>query len=378
MDSGLPRRAGIQQRVLPAYRAPFFDSLARALPGELSIFAGAPRPGEAIPQADSLQAAKWVKAGNRYLGRGKFSAIWQSGWREWLADADPELMVFEAHPRLLTNRAMLNWMRNRNRPAIGWSLGPVREGRDVLGYLRSFYRQFSALVVYSQNASQAFQKLGIPAERIFVAPNSVDATFADALLISPKARQQARAELELDQRPVILSVGRLVPQKRVDALLRVCARLGQACQLLIVGDGSDRARLEILAREIFPAARFTGDLRGEALGKCFLAADFFVMPGTGGLALQEAMLYGKPVAAAEADGSQRDLIREGKNGWLLPSGDDEALLRVIREALADLPRLEEMGAASRRIVRETATLEKMVDGFLRAMRYALLNRETRL
>jgi glycosyltransferase involved in cell wall biosynthesis len=234
------------------------------------------------------------------------------------------------------------------------------------------------LVVYSQNASQAFQKLGIPAERIFVAPNSVDATFADALLISPKARQQARAELELDQRPVILSVGRLVPQKRVDALLRVCARLGQACQLLIVGDGSDRARLEILAREIFPAARFTGDLRGEALGKCFLAADFFVMPGTGGLALQEAMLYGKPVAAAEADGSQRDLIREGKNGWLLPSGDDEALLRVIREALADLPRLEEMGAASRRIVRETATLEKMVDGFLRAMRYALLNRETRL
>jgi glycosyltransferase involved in cell wall biosynthesis len=378
MDSGLPRRAGIQQRVLPAYRAPFFDSLARALPGELSIFAGAPRPGEAIPQAESLQAAKWVKAGNRYLGRGKLSAIWQSGWREWLADADPELMVFEAHPRLLTNRAMLNWMRTRNRPAIGWSLGPVREGRDVLGYLRSFYRQFSALVVYSQNASQGFQKLGIPAERIFVAPNSVDATFADALLSAANARQQARTELGLDRRPVILSVGRLVPQKRVDALLRVGARLGQACQVLIVGDGPDRARLENLAREIFPAARFTGDLRGEALGKCFLAADFFVMPGTGGLALQEAMLYGKPVAAAEADGSQRDLIREGKNGWLLPSGDDEALLRVIREALGDLHRLEEMGAASRRIVRETATLEKMVDGFLRAMRYALLNRETRL
>lgn len=377
MEPGLPRRVGIQQRVLPAYRAPFFDSLARALPGKLSIFAGAPRPGEAIPQADSLQAATWVKAVNRYLGRGKFSAIWQSGWREWLVAADPELVIFEAHPQLLTNRAILNWMRTRGRPVIGWSLGPVREGKDALGILRSFYRQFSALVVYSQDASKGFQNIGISAEKIFIAPNSVDSSFADALLRVPNAQAQARAELGLGPRPVILSVGRLVPQKRIDALLRACARLGNECQLLIVGDGPDRARLELMAQKIFPAARFTGDLRGEALGKCFLAGDFFVMPGTGGLALQEAMLYGKPVAAAEADGSQRDLIRESENGWLLPPGDDEALLRVMREALDNPRRLEEMGAASRKIVRDTATMEKMVDGFLRAMRYALAGGEAK-
>ncbi len=375
MDSGLPHRAGIQQRVLPAYRAPFFDSLARALPGSLSVFAGAPRRGEAIPQTDSLQAARWVKAGNRYMGSGKLSAIWQSGWREWLTAEDPEVVVFEAHPRLLSNRAMLGWMRTRGRPVIGWSLGPVRGGRDILGWIRSFYRKFSAVVVYSQTASEAFQELGIPAEKIFVAPNSVESACADALLRAPRAREQARKELGLDRRPVVLSVGRLVPQKRVDALLRVCARVPEGCQLMIVGDGPDRGRLEILARAVFPAARFTGDLRGEPLGKYFLAADFFVMPGTGGLALQEAMQYGKPVAAAEADGSQRDLIREGENGWLLPPGDEETLLRVMRDALDDLPRLARMGAASRRIVRETATMEKMVAGFLRAMRYAMANRE---
>ena len=375
MDAGLPQRAGIQQRVLPAYRAPFFDSLARALPGNLSVFAGSPGPREAIPQGDSLQTAKWVKAGNRYFGSGKLSAIWQSGWREWLAAEDPDLLVFEAHPRLLSNYAILRWMDDRGRPVIGWSLGPVRDGKDVLGWIRSFYRRYSALVVYSQSASQAFQRLGLPAEKIFVAPNSVESVYADALLRAPDARQKARAELKLDDRPVVLSVGRLVPRKRVDALLRVCAQMADACQLLIVGDGPDRGRLESIAAGTFPAARFTGDLRGEALGKCYLAGDFFVMPGTGGLALQEAMQYGKPVAAAEADGSQRDLIREGVNGWLLPSGDETALLRVMREALGDLRRLERMGAASRTIVRETATMEKMVAGFLRAMRYAMANRE---
>ncbi len=374
-ETGLPERAGIQQRVLPAYRAPFFDSLARALPGRLSVFAGLPRPGEAIPQAGSLEAAKWYLAGNRYWGRGKLSAIWQSGWREWLTAEDPQLLIFEAHPRLLSNRAILRWMGERGRPVIGWSLGPVRDGKDLFGWIRSFYRQFSALIVYSQSASEAFQRLGTPAEKIFVAPNSVDSSFADALLRSPRGWTKARAELGLDERPVVLSVGRLVPQKRVDALLRVCARLGDGCQLLIVGDGPDRGRLESLAAETFPAARFTGDLRGEALGKCFLAGDFFVMPGTGGLALQEAMQYGKPVAAAEADGSQRDLIREGENGWSLPPGDEDELLRVMREALGDPRRLKRMGAASRKIVRETATMEKMVAGFLQAIRFALSDRE---
>jgi hypothetical protein len=48
---------------------------------------------------------------------------------------------------------------------------------------------------------------------------------------------------------------------------------------------------------------------------------------------------------------------------------------VMREALGDPRRLERMGAASRTIVRETATMEKMVAGFLRAMRYAMANRE---
>jgi glycosyltransferase involved in cell wall biosynthesis len=101
----------------------------------------------------------------------------------------------------------------------------------------------------------------------------------------------------------------------------------------------------------------------------------FVMPWTGGLALQEAMLYGKPVAAAEADGSQKDLIRDGENGWRLPPGDEAALLRVLREALADPRQLEKMGEASRRIVRDTATMEKMVDGFLKAVRFALQEME---
>jgi glycosyltransferase involved in cell wall biosynthesis len=368
MNAGLPARVGLEQRVLPMYRAAFFESLARALPGTLSVFAGAPAPGEGIPQAAELHAARWTRAVNHRLGAGRFSFLWQSGWREWIEAADPEILILEANPRYLTNGRLMRWMKARGRPVIGWTLGPARAGKTFL--MLPYYRQYSALVVYSGSGAGAFRELGISREKVFVAPNAVESGTAEKLQARPGARSEARKALALDPSPVLLSVGRLQPRKRIEHLLRACSRIGNPCQLLIVGDGPDRARLERIAAEVFPAARFTGDLRGEALGRCFLAADLFVMPGTGGLALQEAMLYGKPVVAAEADGSQRDLIREGENGWLIPPGDEPALQRVLGAALADTRRLERMGMASRKIVRETATMEKMIDGFLKAIRFA--------
>jgi glycosyltransferase involved in cell wall biosynthesis len=376
MDTGLPDRAGIQQRVLPEYRAAFFDSLARALPGGVSIFAGEPRREEAIPQAKGLHIARRARAVNRHIGSGRWLSVWQSGWQEWISAEDPPIAILEANPRYLSNYFLKRWMRSRNRPVIGWSLGPFRAG-FAADLASSFYGGFSALIVYSRAGWEAFCNLGIPPEKIFIAPNAVESQTAEALLGRPGAREEARAALGSDSRPVILFVGRLQTRKRVDLLLRACRRLEIPCTLLIVGDGPDRARLERFASEVKSDTRFLGDLRGEALGQCFLAADLFVMPGTGGLALQEAMLYGKPVAAAEADGSQRDLIREGENGWILPPADEEALLRVLRQALQNPARLKAMGDASRRIVLATATLEKMTAGFLEAMRYCLANGERR-
>jgi glycosyltransferase involved in cell wall biosynthesis len=377
MDIGLPDRAGIQQRVLPEYRAAFFDSLARALPGGVSVLAGEPRTEEAISQAKELQVARRARAVNRYFGGGRWLAVWQSGWREWISVEDPPVAVLEANPRLLSNYFLQRWMRNRGRPVAGWSLGPFRGG--IAGSLASaYYGGFSALIVYSCAASEAFRKLGIPQEKIFVAPNAVESRTAETLMGRPGAREEARKSLGPDSRPMILFVGRLQARKRVDLLLRACRRLEIPHMLMIVGDGPDRARLEKAAIDLGSDARFLGDLRGEPLGRCFLAADLFVMPGTGGLALQEAMLYGKPVAAAEADGSQRDLIREGENGWLLPPADEEALFQVLRRALQDKARLKSMGEASRRIVLATATLEKMTAGFLEAIKFCLRSGERRV
>jgi len=367
--SDITLRVGLQQRVLPDYRAAFVDALARELSNGLAVFAGEPRPEEHIVPAVKLETARFTHAQNIRLGGGWFAMDWQLGWREWSRREALQTVILESNPRNISNYLLLDRLKRHHQIALGWSLGPARALTIARNAPAAFYGRFDALITYSQHGADAFCAIGIPEERIFVAPNAVESVTAEKMLAAPNAREAARAALDLDARPVLLFVGRLQARKHVDALVRAAARQSPECQVLVVGDGPDRSRLEAIAAEFFPSTQFLGDRRGESLGNCFLAADLFVMPGTGGLALQEALIYGKPVVVAEADGSQRDLVQPGVNGWLLPSGDVNALSAILQDALSDLARLEAMGSASRRIVQRTATLERMVAGFLDALRY---------
>jgi glycosyltransferase involved in cell wall biosynthesis len=165
-----------------------------------------------------------------------------------------------------------------------------------------------------------------------------------------------------------LFVGRLQARKRVDLLLRACSSLSPILQphLVIVGDGPARPDLEDLARTIYPKAEFPGALHGTGLEPYLAAADLFVLPGTGGLAVQQALSYALPVIVAEADGTQADLVRP-ENGWQVPPGELEALAQTLQTALSDAPRLRRMGAASFRIASEEINLENMVAVFLHAL-----------
>ena len=106
-----------------------------------------------------------------------------------------------------------------------------------------------------------------------------------------------------------------------------------------------------------------GARQGAELKPYFLEADLFVLPGTGGLAVQEAMSYGLPVIVAQGDGTQDDLVRN-ENGWQVPPDHFESLLSTMKDALSDVARLRRMGAESYRIVKEEINIEKMVETFV--------------
>lgn len=375
--SVFPGRAALQQRVLPAYRVSFFDALASASQGGLSVFAGQAPARENISTTDRLQAARYVPARNRHIFtiNSPLYQCWQGGFLEWLQDWQPDVLVVEANPRYPITRKAIGWMHAHSRPVIGWGLGaPSLEGGSSLAGLLSSLRQqqrlslinsLDGLIAYSQRGAHEYRQLGFPQEMIFVAPNAVTPR--------PTSPPPARPA-DFESAPVILFVGRLQARKRVDILLRACAALPIQLQprLLVVGDGPARQEFQDLAQEIYPHAEFPGALHGSDLEPYFNRADLFVLPGTGGLAVQQAMAHGLPVIVAQGDGTQDDLVR-AENGWTIPPDDLDALTASLRIALSNPAVLRRMGADSYRIVSEEINLESMVAVFIRAMNYVVAN-----
>lgn len=353
-------RIGLQQRVYPLYRRPFFERLGEALAGEFSLFAGLPRPQEGIHPAQELTHGHYFPAQNLHLFQGAFYLCYQRNILEWLERWDPQVLIVEANPRYPSTNLAVRWMKARRRPVLGWGLGapplagPLATWRQK-GRLR-FLRQFDGLITYSRRGREEYAACGIPRERIFVAPNAV----------APRPSVPPPTRPAIQDRLTVLFVGRLQPRKRVDWLIRACAEMPTPPRLIVVGDGPDRARLEQLAAQHYPQTEFVGEKHGAELTSFFAQADLFVLPGTGGLAIQEAMSHGLPVLVARGDGTQDDLVRP-ENGWQIPPDDYPALVETLRLALSEGERLREKGQASFRIVSEEINLERMVEAFLEAI-----------
>jgi len=371
-------RVGFQQRVLAAYRTSFFDMLAERCSGGFEVFAGRPRAGEGIVEGDNLRVARLVSGRNVHIGRGRLYLCWQRGLLGWLRRLRPDVLISPANPRLLATHLATRMMRRWGRPVIGAGIGTLEwagTGRGTAAIrgrvLSRFYRSFDLLVAYSSKGAEDYVRAGVPAERVIVAHNAVDGSVADAFFLKLSAQPDLvagwRQEQGIVARPTILFVGRLVPQKRVDNLIKACAALQDGCELLIVGDGPHRPELERVADMTFPQARFLGHRSGEDLALAFASADLFVLPGTGGLAIHEAMIHGKPVVVGPSDGTQADLVRDGRNGFNLAASDVATLERAITTALAEPDHLRRMGLESRRIATEEISLDAMTDVYVRAL-----------
>jgi glycosyltransferase involved in cell wall biosynthesis len=359
--SKYPGKLALQQRALPLYRGPFLEMLAAACDRGLSVFAGKPRLVEGIASINHLNVASYKPGRNLHFlnPSSRFYLCWQSGLVRWLGAWNPDALVVEANPRYLSTPLAVRWMHQRGKPVLGWGLGVPRTGNPIELFLRrNLLSSLDSMIAYSQRGAEEYRTLGL--KNVTVAHNAVSPR--------PKGKPPIRSDVKVGK-PVVLFVGRLQARKRIDILLNACRDLPDDLkpELVIVGDGPARSDFQDLAAKVYPAAVFTGAVHGVELDPFYEKADLFALPGTGGLAVQQAMARGLPVIVAQGDGTQDDLVRP-ENGWQIPPGNQEGFTAVLRDALYDLPRLREMGAESFRIVFEEINLETMVTSFVEALK----------
>lgn len=211
-------------------------------------------------------------------------------------------------------------------------------------------RHFDAVVAVSRPLQRHLAQLGVPDEALYYVPNATRAP-------TPLERDEARAALGADADAFVIGfIGRLIPIKGVDVLLQALAALrDKRWQGVIVGDGPERAILEVMAAalQIADRVRFVGEREHAAR---FLGAfDLFVLPsrseGTP-IVLLETMAAGVPVIASSVGGVP-DVVRAPDEGQLVPAEDPRALADALRASL-DAPDDARAGAglAQARIRRE--------------------------
>ena len=206
--------------------------------------------------------------------------------------------------------------------------------------------RFDAVVAVSRPLVETLKSTGVPENRIHLVPN---AGFPQAELV-PREAARIRLGLPTDATKVIGWVGRLIPVKGGDVLLRALQKLNddmaspEPWMACIVGDGPERGSLQGLAAELGlrERVRFLGTV--PEAGRFFSAFDLFVLSsrseGTP-MVLLEAMGMGTPSIATRVGGIV-DLIRTDSEGWTVPPESPEELARAMDMCLRDL------GAARRR------------------------------
>jgi glycosyltransferase involved in cell wall biosynthesis len=214
------------------------------------------------------------------------------------------------------------------------------EGRPLSPWLRALYlvlaRLSDRVVAVSTTTRCRLEHWGVPADRIVVIDNGVD--FRSARY-APEFRPTARRFLGVDdQSQIIGAVGRLVPVKRFDVLLRAAGPILEPldAHLVIVGDGPDRENLVALAHELSVGDRV--HFPGQQLRACRLlnAFDLFVSPSrdeTFGVAILESVANGLPTIYEQCPALD-DIAMT--SDWIVrlddDTADDELVLRQTIEA----------------------------------------------
>jgi glycosyltransferase involved in cell wall biosynthesis len=160
------------------------------------------------------------------------------------------------------------------------------------------------------------------------------------------------------------SIGRLEPQKGVDVLIRALADVDDAT-LLVVGDGSERERLEALARAVGVSERIEWKGWSDTPRNYLGALDVFVLPSRNEgfpLTALEALLAGTAVVASDV-GSVAEAIRDGETGLLVPPEDHVALAEALRRLLADQTLGSRLGERGRQMVLDHFTADHMTKAF---------------
>jgi glycosyltransferase involved in cell wall biosynthesis len=368
---GVPVRSAIVAPVPVPYRNPLFERLAargRIAPRVIYLAGGQPgwdqrsdwftAPGD----YDSEVLRSWQR---RRAGRTPLMLA--RGLARALERADPEVVVSSEYGPA-TWRA-LAWCRRRGRRLVimseltPWSdpmLSPLQ--RRVHRLLAP---RVDGFVVFSSQGVERLERLGVARERIEVSIQSAD--------LEPVLAAVAARVPRAPGGPVrVLSVGRLVPDKNLVALVQAFADasfIAGEAELELCGTGAMDVELSALAERLGVPLRLHGYVAPNELPALYLEADVLTLVSTYepfGVTVREAAAAGLPLICSVRAGAAGDVAVEGENAVLVDPTDRDAITGALSRLVRDADLRRRLAAGSRAVT-QRHPLEADAEAFERAV-----------
>lgn len=255
-------------------------------------------------------------------------------------------------------------------------------GKTLIGYLyfwlitcirRLYLPLADAHINYFDEARLITGSYGVPQAKIFIAANSPD---TDELL-SAYENVMKQADILPSNPNRLIHVGRLVKWKRVDMLIQSVKDLKDEfsdIELVIVGFGPEEESLKELTERLNLSndVRFVGGVYDSlTLGRYLHNSSVYVLGGMGGLSINDAMCFAKPVICSVADGTEKRLVQDGYNGYYFENGDQKSLNSTIRKLLKDPDKIKIFGDNSLKTIKEKVNIHTVLREYDAAFRYVL-------
>lgn len=380
-----PIRVLVVQQINRAYRVPLLKKLSENPDIELTMVYGTSPPMQAgdvgISVATGSMPFRTISgpvSGIRFKGR---EILWFGLALKTIRQDYFDVVICDHYTRLLSIWAMQSIQLRRNANFILWGIGFHQYPTPILDRVRMLMvKRTDALLLYSEKESRRYQEMGAPREKCFVTQNTVDIEGIDAAIRATKQKDilACREKINVKEGPLLMHVGRLAGNKRLDLLLRTIPYLQKkwpGIKLALIGEGPEHEDLKNLAIElsISDVVYFLGTIADhKLLSPWVLASDLFVAPAQIGLMAPMCMIYGKTLAIsneAEQHGPEVQAFVPGKTGLNYKFGDTQDLARIISFLLNHPEKCKQFAAAGSTYVREMMGPEQMLDSFLTAIRY---------
>jgi glycosyltransferase involved in cell wall biosynthesis len=282
---------------------------------------------------------------------GNFTFRRLRGVVEAIRRLSPDVVVCACHVGNLTYWQLQRLKGRYGFRLVSWQCGYEYNPSILKNLLLSrFVPRFDHHLAYHTNAFRYALQHGARRDDITVVHNTINEE-RFVLVSKDEALALVRDKHpEIGDRKILLYVGAMLSEKRLERVFAALDRLNRRDELVFVAVG-DGPHLAVL-KSCFGGRDdvvFAGEVV-DGVGIYFDAADMFVLPGTGGLAINEAMAHSLPVVSGYADGSADDLVLDGMSGYRLKDSSDTELMHRLQTLLDSESERCRMGAEGRRMV----------------------------